>query len=147
MIVADDGSFDRNWTELKGLGDPADEDETNLPTVGSDNSICGDVYKKFGDALELGDFNVYTVPAQCAYKVTVKIAGGGKKVQKIWLIPGCELTIKVKGDLVSNKLTTDSKWSDAMKKDDDFDTSSKPPEEGKHKCGKLTKSGMQINPA
>ncbi len=131
IIVGNAGSFTLDWVSVK-----ARDSQPSVPTI---HESCPGTSKKFDRNVPGANYNKYVVPASCAYKVTVKILSGNKKDQNLYLTPGCQIIVKVKGDLRSNKLTVEaSKISDQTP----TNSSGKPVDPLGYKCGKQSKAGF-----
>jgi len=80
------------------------------------NPYCTSVAKKFTSNLELNEYDVFIVPANCLYKLKINIQSGPKKDRIIMLTPGCVAQTWTDGTTGSNKWHKDIHWSDEAKK-------------------------------
>ena len=67
--------------------------------------------------LMVGQYGVFVVPAPCEYKVTIKIFGGDTKSNKVFLTPGCAISLESKGTTTENNKPHlhSVRWSDEAK--------------------------------
>ncbi len=131
IIVGNAGSFTLDWVSVKA--------RDTQPNTFNIHEKCLGTSKKFDRNVPGANYNKYVVPASCAYTVTVKILSGNKKDQNLYLTPGCMILVKVKGDLVSNKLTVEAS---AISDQTPVNANKVPIDPQGYKCGKQSKAGF-----
>ena len=97
---------------------------------------CSGVDTAFKDSLNLGQYDTFVLPANCAYKLKINIAAGNKKDHDLFLTPGCQIETKTDGTTLSNKWHMSVKWTDKAKQ---AGASGTVQDKDGHKCGKLGK--------
>ncbi len=99
------------------------------------SSIGGTAFKITADT-DLGQYEQFVLPADCAYKLKINIKAGNKKDRDLFLTPGCGIEAKTDGTTLSNQWHVSVQWSDAAKKKG----ASGPVVDGAgNKCGNLSK--------
>ena len=103
--------------------------------------------------MTVGKYDSFTVPASCAYQLSINISGGDNKDQNVYLTPGCVITLQSDGTTtMSNWKKVKADWTTAGK--DAYQTAinnnvpgvkssvPKDPEDfDGHVCGEQNKSG------
>jgi len=97
---------------------------------------CASINKKLTRDVPAGNYDVFTVPASCSYKLKVSIKSGNSKDKNIYLTPGCKIIAKVDGTVTSNSWKTleISALADQVPTNSD----GKPIDSNGYKCGKLS---------
>lgn len=112
----------RNPCGAIGLGNGGGYNVARVEVESRDNEWddypqCSGVSMSDANDLSLNQYGVFIVPAPCAYKVTIKIAAGDTKSNKVLLTPGCALGLKADGTTTQNNKPRlhSVKWTDEAK--------------------------------
>jgi hypothetical protein len=105
------------------------------------SSACKAVDGKFTDSLNRGQYDLFVVPASCAYEIDMEIAAGRSKDLNLFLTPGCQITLTTAGTTMSNEWNISVDWTDAAIEagvPEKFGVTKKdhPVDADGHKCGK-----------
>ncbi|MEL6860243.1 MAG: hypothetical protein AAGL11_00265 [Pseudomonadota bacterium] len=131
IVVASAGSFTLDWNSV--------EARDSQPAGPLTHPKCPGLDKKFDRNVPQGNYNKFTIPASCAYKVKVKILSGNGKDENLYLTPGCIIKARVEGDLGSNKWVLDVS---AANNNIPTNSSNKPIDQGGYKCGRQKNAGF-----
>lgn len=131
ILMGNAGGFTLEWVSLTARdsqpGGPATHPE------------CPSVDKKIKDDVPSGNYDQFTVPASCAYKLKVQIKSGSKKDQNLYLTPGCKIVASVNGTTTSNSW----RGNDVEPLNDNVPTKEgKPVDAMGYKCGKQSSAGF-----
>ena len=137
IVYANAGGYVVTSVVLKSKSDQPD---AGTPTQDHPDTgaPCSGIDVKFDSDTNINQYDLYTVPASCAYNLKINIVAGPKKDRNLLLTPGCVITTKTDGTTTSNKWHVSVKWSDEAKKQGKSGTVA---DSHGHKCGKLSKSG------
>ncbi|MEM6652217.1 MAG: hypothetical protein AAGA72_13420 [Pseudomonadota bacterium] len=126
VVMINGTSATLDWVSLKARGSQPYDDYMHPK--------CPTVTKKFDRDTPSGNYDVFVVPASCAYKIEMKIHSGDKKDLNLYLTPGCSIKAQVSGSASSTKWKTldINTLSDAVP----TDKNGKPINSGGYKCGK-----------
>ena len=94
---------------------------------------CEGASAKFSADVDLGQGIEFVAPADCAYKLTVKIKAGTTKDRNLFLTPGCVIKTSTDGTTLSNKWHMNVSWADGKQPDNAPDH---PVDSAGNKCGK-----------
>jgi len=97
---------------------------------------CAGVDTAFKDSLNVGQYDLFILPANCAYHLKIKIVAGNKKDRNLFLTPGCQIETKTDGTTTINEWHMNVKWTDKAKQQGMSGTVQ---DKDGHKCGKLGK--------
>jgi len=105
VVMINAGGFEINPIKLEWLN-PQGDDYTPA-------SACNSNFENIDISVILyeGDYYVLTVPADCGYEGKLKIESVTTKSHEIFLVPGCQLEMKVTGTIASTDLHIDVSWA------------------------------------
>ncbi len=137
IVYANKGGYVVTTVVLKSKSDQPDAGTPSQdhPDTGAP---CSGIDIKFDSDTSLGQYDVYTVPASCAYNLKINIVAGPKKDRSLFLTPACVIKAKTDGTTTSNEWHVSVSWADGKKP---AGAPSSPVDSHGHKCGKLGKSG------
>ncbi len=137
IVVASAGSFTLDWNSVDARdSQPAGPPPPDGPLT---HPKCPGLYKKIERNVPSGNYNKFTLPASCAYKVKLKILSGNGKDENLYLTPGCVIKAMVEGDLGSNKWVLDVS---AVNNNIPTNSNKKPIDQGGYKCGRQKNAGF-----
>jgi len=108
------------------------------------NPKCAGFDEKFTDSLNINQYDLFVVPAPCAYDIEIQIAGGKSKSRNQYLTVGCQIETKTDGTTLQNEWHQSSSWTkkalDAKLPEQMGLTKNDPPQDaqGNH-CGRQSK--------
>ena len=126
IVMANGGAFTLASVKVKARG--------SQPSQPGIHSSCADVNKKLTKDVPAGNYDVFKVPASCAYELSISIKSANSKDMNVFLTPGCVLQATVSGTASSNQWKT-LELSTANNQVP-TNSSGKPIDPGGHKCGK-----------
>jgi hypothetical protein len=132
IVYGNSGAYVVESVELSAKGSQPDISSVINPKC---KDYAGEKVKK---NLALGDYVVFVVPADCAYRIQIKIQLGKSKDENVFLVPGCQLVTKTDGTTQSNEWHVNAEWADAAKK---AGKSGDVVDMNGYKCGRLNKIG------
>lgn len=126
IVMINGNSAVLDWVSLNA--------RNSQPYPAQEHPKCLSVDKKFDRNTPSANYDVFVVPASCAYKLKTKILAGDKKDINLYLTPGCRIKAQVSGS------ASQSKWKtleiDALSDQVPTDKNGKPIDGGPYKCGK-----------
>ncbi len=134
IVYANKGAYVVTPVELSAKG--------TQPSGVPINPACAGIDKKFTRDVDVGQYETFVVPADCAYHLKINIEDGPKKDQNYFLVPGCQLIASTDGTTMSNQWHINTSWTDKAKKQakENGVTLPEPPQDQQgYKCGKLGK--------
>lgn len=112
------------------------EAESKQPSGVTLHPKCSGTKVRFAFDTSLGQYNTAVLPANCAYKLKINIAGGRKKTRDLYLTPGCLIEMKTDGTTLQNEWHMKVMWIKGKKPAN----GPKTPMDGQgNKCGLLKK--------
>lgn len=94
IVYAVAGSYTVDWVSVEARGTQPDAEATH--------PACPGTKKKFDRNTPSGNYDTFILPANCAYKLKIKILSANKKDKDLFLTPGCKIIAKTDGTAVSN---------------------------------------------
>lgn len=98
------------------------------------SASCAGADEKYDADIDLGQYVVFVMPADCAYELKINIEAGNNKSRNIFLTPGCEYIAKTDGTTMSNDWHISVKWIDGKQPAGAPDH---PTDKEGNKCGEL----------
>ncbi len=109
--------------------------DSKQPSGVTVNANCVGVDAELDYGVNLDQYVVFIVPANCAYRLKIKIVTGPSKDRHLFLTPGCQIRATTKGTTQQNKWKNiDVRWIKGKKP---TDAPSNPQDADGHKCGSL----------
>lgn len=94
IVYAVAGSYTVDWVSIHARDSQPDAEATHPD--------CPGTSKKFDRNTPSGNYDTFVLPANCAYRLKIKILSANKKDKDLFLTPGCQIIAKTDGTAASN---------------------------------------------